>query len=295
MPQKQKSYILLTVDVEDWFQVENFKPWIPYSTWDSRELRVEKNTHRILDLFDSINGLQVNATFFVLGWIAERLPDLVREIYNRGHEVASHGYIHNLCSQETRAQLKQDLTESKKLLEDILSTQVHGYRAPNFSISNDTLKLIEDCGYLYDSSYNSFDMNERYGHLYLSQIKKKGIVSKVSESFFEIPISNLSLNGIKQTIPWGGGGYFRLFPFFIFKKGIHSILQKDKAYLFYMHPWEIDSGQPRVKDASAFFKFRHYVNLKRTEERLKNLITAFHQNEFSTCRELIQSLEGRTN
>jgi polysaccharide deacetylase family protein (PEP-CTERM system associated) len=289
MSQKQKNYILLTVDVEDWFQVENFKTWMPYSTWDSRELRVEKNTHRILDLFDSINGLQVNATFFVLGWIAERLPDLIREIHNRGHEVASHGYLHNLCSQETRDQLKRDLTESKKLLEDILGANVHGYRAPNFSISDDTLKLIEDCGYLYDSSFNSFSMNKRYGSIDLSRNDKKGIIYQLSKSFFEIPVSNLTFRYLKIDLPWGGGGYFRLYPLPLFKKGVQSILQNEEAYVFYMHPWEVDPKQPKVDEASLFFKFRHYLNLDKTEIRLKKMISDFRNQEFITCREMVNN------
>ena len=152
--------ILLTIDVEDWFQVENFRHWIPFDSWPSKELRVEKNTHRLLDLFDSFNGQQatgsgqnenLHATFFVLGWLAERLPNLIMEISKRGHEVASHGYNHNLCYKESYGDLKKGLTDSKKLLEDITGQPIFGYRAPNFSIDDNTLKLVRDCGYLYDS------------------------------------------------------------------------------------------------------------------------------------------------
>jgi hypothetical protein len=203
------NYILLTIDVEDWFQVENFKPWIPYSSWSSQELRVEKNTHRLLDLFDSF-GLTRNsqpstkarwseaeiplkagqlatrnpirATFFVLGWLAKRLPHLVREIHARGHEVASHGYKHDLLGQNSLEVLRKDLSDSKKLLEDILGKPVWGYRAPNFAINDDTLKIIEECGYLYDSSYNSFAMHGRYGQMDFSQNKRKGIAIQISKS-----------------------------------------------------------------------------------------------------------------
>jgi len=286
---KNKKTILLTIDVEDWFQVENFKSWIPYSTWDSRELRVEQNTHRLLDIFDSFTEPNVQATFFVLGWIAIRLPDLVREIQKRGHEVASHGYHHNLCFQESPEKLKKDLLDSKKLLEDITGSPIHGYRAPSFSIRDDTLKIIEDCGYLYDSSYNSFNMNERYGSLELSPNCKNGIVYKISEFFFEIPISNLKLKYMKSELPWGGGGYFRLFPLSLFKTGVRSILKKENAYLFYMHPWEIDPEQPRVNDASLFYRFRHYISLNKTESRLKRLIFDFKKHEFITCRELTKN------
>jgi len=287
-----KKTILLTVDVEDWFQVENFKTCIPFSTWDSRELRVEKNTHRLLDLFDSCSSTQnpVKATFFILGWIAKRIPHLVREIHDRGHETASHGYNHNLCCQQSAPDLKKDLTESKKILEDIIGAHVAGYRAPSFSINNDTLKLIEDCGYLYDSSYNSFDMNKRYGRIDLSDKLRQGLSVKISNSFYELPISNLKLKTQNLQLPWGGGGYFRLIPFFIFKLGIKSILNKDKAYMFYIHPWEIDPDQPVVIEASSFFKFRHYFNLSRTDLKLSKLITCFKQHRFIACKHYLQEI-----
>ncbi len=185
--------ILLTIDVEDWFQVENFKTWIPFSSWPTRELRVEKNTHRLLDLFDTIKlqpsatsyepGCSGNpkATFFILGWIAERLPNLVREIHARGHEVASHGYYHNRCDEQSFDELKKDMNDSKKFLEDMIGSPVFGYRAPSFSINNEVLKIIEDCGYLYDSSYNSFSMHSRYGHVDFSGNEKKGIAIQIAD------------------------------------------------------------------------------------------------------------------
>lgn len=197
--------ILITIDVEDWFQVENFKPWIPFSSWPSCELRVEQNTHRLLDLFDSVelNNKQqttdnartnkLRATFFVLGWLAERLPGLVREIQARGHEVASHGYNHGLGNRQSLEDLKTDLIDSKKLLEDIIGEPVYGYRAPSFSVNDDILKVIEDCGYRYDSSYNSFGMHGRYGKLSVDAYSKKGIAFQISEHFYELPISNLYL------------------------------------------------------------------------------------------------------
>jgi hypothetical protein len=248
-------HILLTVDVEDWFQVENLRPCCPVSSWSSYELRVERNTHRLLDLLDSIkmkktvdsrqkteDGIQnassnspqppgsellgfntkssesclpavclagkscltsssrrIRATFFVLGWIAERLPNLVREIHARGHEVASHGYGHELCSQSSIDDLKEDLAKSKKLLEDIIGERVYGYRAPSFSISDEILKLIEEAGYEYDSSYNSFGMHGRYGKISLNGNRSSGIAILLNQKstienrkFYELPISNLS-------------------------------------------------------------------------------------------------------
>jgi len=355
------KHILLTIDVEDWFQVENFKPWIPFSTWDERELRVEKNTHNLLNLFDSIktagkleargqkdNRLVINearmpggsedsepsnlqasqlqasgnkppslpaskppsffasqpqatdyelsatsyeksypkVTFFILGWIAEKLPHLVREIHARGHEVASHGCNHELPDQLSADELKQDLTDSKKLLEDLIGAEVVGYRAPSFAVTDGVLKTIEDSGYLYDSSYNSFGMHGRYGKISLNGAGRNGIARKTSENFFELPISNLKFVG--QTLPWGGGGYFRLMPVKVFNWGIKSILTKNDAYVFYAHPWEIDPNQLRVNDASLGYKFRHYTNLYKTETRLRNLIESFRHCRFVTCSQYLE-------
>ncbi len=272
--------ILITVDVEDWFQVENFKSWIPFSSWQSRELRVEKNTHKLLDLLDFRR-----ATFFILGWIAERCPGLVREIHARGHEVASHGYNHRMCNQEPPDILEKDLTESKKRLEDIIGSAVKGYRAPSFSISENVLKIIEESGYQYDSSFNSFAMHGRYGKVDLPLSKKEGIAVKISERFYEIPVSNLNIG--KHVFPLGGGGYFRLIPFPLFKQGIHKILKQDGTYVFYMHPWEIDPDQPIVKEASVSYKFRHYTNLKKTESKLSALFETFGYARFMTCRQYL--------
>ena len=295
--------ILLTIDVEDWFQVENFKQYIPFSSWSSYELRVEKNTHRLLDLFDSIKVVNpknpINAinpinspkaTFFVLAWIAERLPLLVREISNRGHEVASHGYYHNLCKQEPTDDLRKDLTDSKKTLEDAIGAQVFGYRAPSFSISDDILKIIEDCGYIYDSSYNSFSAHGRYGQADISGNGKAGVAAQLSECFYELPISNLKMG--RRILPWGGGGYFRLLPFYLFKKGMENILRKENAYIFYMHPWEIDPQQPRVKGANIFYKLRHYINLDTTDTKLMRLIRSFEHCHFLTCWQYINQIKS---
>jgi polysaccharide deacetylase family protein (PEP-CTERM system associated) len=283
--------------VEDWFQVENFKPWISYESWDSRELRVERNVHTLLDLFDAFSlcptgGMSTppKATFFVLGWIAQRLPHLVREIHNRGHEVASHGFSHVLCTTQSLPDLKTDLIRSRQLLEEIIGAQVHGYRAPSFSVNDDILKVIQDAGYLYDSSFNSFELNSRYGRLNLADNARGGVLYPVSPGFFELPVSNLKFG--TATLPLGGGGYFRLLPFAIFHLGVRRVLEKESSYLFYLHPWEIDPEQPRVKEANFSFKFRHYVNLGTTLSKLKRLITSFPHARFTPCRELIFSHQG---
>jgi len=228
------------------------------------------------------------ATFFVLGWLAERLPNLVREIHARGHEVASHGYQHELCSGQSCQELEKDLCDSKKLLEDIIGKPVYGYRAPSFSISEDTLKSIEQCGYLYDSSYNSFAMHGRYGRVNISENGSRGIAREVRPKFFELPISNLAIGS--RVFPWGGGGYFRLIPSWIFRKGVRRILSEQGGYLFYMHPWEIDPEQPRVKDAPRSFRFRHYVNLSGTEKNFTTMLSDFSDCRFLTCHEYLKGI-----
>ncbi|MBW1720237.1 MAG: DUF3473 domain-containing protein [Deltaproteobacteria bacterium] len=272
------SYILLTVDVEDWFQVENLRPHFPSNSWDSCEFRVENNTHVLLNLFDTFH---VSATFFVLGWIAERFPGLVKEIKTRGHEVASHGYGHQLCYDLSSSELKKDLYRSKSVLEDIIGQPVHGYRAPCFSITQELVDLLKEFGYRYDSSYNDFSMHSRYGKIDNIQQHFPNARLNGENSFTELPISNLTLCG--KSIPWGGGGYFRLWPFWLFKKGVAQILQRQEYYLFYCHPWEFDPDQPRVDGMRMGRRFRHYVNLTETLERMNNFLTSFCQHEFLTC------------
>jgi polysaccharide deacetylase family protein (PEP-CTERM system associated) len=233
------------------------------------------------------NPIPPKATFFILGWIADRLPHLVKEIYDRGHEVASHGATHELCTKLKPKELKADLAGTKARLEDLVGAQVRGYRAPSFSINEQILKIIEDSGYQYDSSYNSFSLHARYGKLDLSGCKRVGIAYEISEAFHELPVSNLKING--QTLPWSGGGYFRLMPFFLFTLGVTKILERTNAYLFYMHPWEIDPDQPRIHDVRRSYRFRHYVNLRKTYSRLSHLIEGFKACRFITLRDYLNN------
>ncbi len=278
--------ILLTFDVEDWFQVENFKEYIPFSTWSSRELRVERNTTELLNvLSDAPNPIR--ATFFVLGWIAERCPGLVREICQRGHEVASHGVNHHLCYNQSPKDLTRDLVKSKRLLEDIIGHEVSGYRAPSFSISDHILAVIHEAGYLYDSSYNSYRGHGRYGVLKsLKTEKQDRPLYSMFSSFYEIPVSNLRFGNL--VIPWGGGGYFRLLPSFLHRVGVQLILKQSSCYTFYMHPWEIDPDQPRLHNAKAFYRYRHYVNLSGAKTKLKKLLHQNARHSFFSCKEFIE-------
>ncbi len=290
------STVLITIDVEDWFQVENLKPWIPSVSWPSCQLRVERSTHCLLDLLDSFRPLPA-ATFFVLGWIAQRLPGLVREIHARGHEVASHGCTHELCMAQSRDALWQDLVQSKKMLEDITGQGVFGYRAPSFSINEEILEYISEAGYLYDASYNSFSMHGRYGRL---SVHRNGngastpVLMQPVKGLYELPISNIQMG--RHVIPWGGGAYFRLIPERIFRSGIRHILKSQRTYIMYLHPWEVDPEQPRVKQATITSKFRHYSNLGKTRSRLKNLINSFSNCNFITCKNYItQTQQNRSS
>jgi polysaccharide deacetylase family protein (PEP-CTERM system associated) len=270
--------------VEDWFQVENFKGYIPFSDWDSFDLRVETNTIKILDLLDRFS-FKPKATFFILGWIAEKLPALVRQIHDQGHEVASHGFNHHLPGTLNPSELAADLASSKETLETIIHDTVYGFRAPSFAIDDTVLTAVRQAGYSYDSSYNSFSGHGRYGTIDLTTARKTQGSYRITDTFYELPLSNLTIKN--KVIPLGGGGYFRLLPFPAFKRGMDHVLKKDSAFVFYAHPWEFDPDQPRVNQASRGFKFRHYVNLHRTEQKLTALIHAFSHHDFITCADYL--------
>ncbi|MFZ7124528.1 MAG: XrtA system polysaccharide deacetylase [Desulfobacterales bacterium] len=296
-PDTAARRVILTFDVEDWFQVENFKPWISYESWPRRESRVERATKSILDLLDRCGDRgsmghdgpgslpPIRATFFILGWTAAAFPSLVREISDRGHEVASHGCDHQMVTHQSPKKFYQDLVRSKKVLEDITGSRVEGYRAPSFSITESSLHLIAEAGYRYDSSYNSAGVNPRYGRMPSLEHMPSYPAIRLQNGLFEIPVSNLRIDGL--PLPWGGGGYFRLIPFSVFRYGVERILEKDGAYVFYAHPWEFDPGQPRVKEASPLARFRHYFHLKETAGRLERLVAAFSGCQFQSIRQLL--------
>jgi len=312
------KYFLITVDAEDWFHVENFKSLISFETWDHQKSRIERNIHRLLDLFDSIelppakrsttgalkptnannpidatntintiNDRTPRVTFFVLCWIAERFPHIVREIAARGHEVASHGCYHELLKNMLPPLLRAELSDSRKRLEDTIGMPVAGFRAPSFSINDEILEAVAESGYFYDSSYNSFNLHGRYGKIALNGHPQLGIAHRVFDNLYELPISNLNLLG--SVLPLGGGAYFRLFPFRFFRLGVKWIFKRDNAYLFYIHPWEIDPEQPRVAGASWNHKLRHYSMLSKTYDRLGRIINTFKHCNFTTCSQYLDA------
>jgi len=261
---------LLSFDIEDWFQVENLKGAIDKKDWKEKELRVEKNTQRLLQILDEHN---TKATFFVLGWIAERVPELIFDIAGKGHEIASHGCEHELLYNIGEKKFREDIQKSKEILKNITGKNPIGYRAPSFSITDWAIKILKEEGFIYDSSLFPADFHDRYGKIEGLEVNPNKAVFKISENFYEITIPVLKL--MNKKIPWGGGGYFRVLPYPIYKKGIKKILNDYSSFLFYLHPWELDPTQPRVKEIKLSYKFRHYTGLKSTENKLRKLLTDF--------------------
>jgi polysaccharide deacetylase family protein (PEP-CTERM system associated) len=260
----------MSIDVEDWFQVENLKSAIRRDSWDSQVLRVEQNTDRMLELLDTHDA---KSTFFVLGWVAERCPHLVRRIAEAGHEVASHGYGHELIYDLTPAAFREDVLRANGLLEDITGAKVRGYRAPSFSITDWAVDILLEVGVEYDSSAFRTIAHDRYGKL--SGLSAGQPVIKLRSGFTEVSVS--SLNVASYPLPWGGGGYFRMIPYPIFSRGVRQILRSGTPYVFYIHPWEIDEGQPRVPASrlKRSHRLRHYVNIDRCEARWTRLLADF--------------------
>jgi polysaccharide deacetylase family protein (PEP-CTERM system associated) len=280
--------IMITVDLEDWFQVENLRPCFPAEEWDSCELRIERNAQRLLELFDLYH---VEATFFVLGWVAQRCPGLVREIARQGHEIASHGYSHRLCRELPDAALRSDIQMSRTLLADICGEPPAGYRAPNFSITKELVDILEELNFAYDSSYNSFGLNSRYGRVEdLRHTSEGHFVTGSGNGIMELPVSNLLIAG--KTVPWAGGGYFRFWPTILFESGVARILQKEGRYVFYCHPWEVDPAQPRpTHGIGSVSRFRHYLNLDKTLDRLRHFLVRFQDSHFISCSRYLRVRE----
>jgi polysaccharide deacetylase family protein (PEP-CTERM system associated) len=263
--QSAPSRTAMSVDVEDWFQVQNLAGAIPRSSWDSQECRVVENTRRMLDMMAKS---QTRSTCFVLGWVAERHPQLVRDIVAAGHELASHGYGHELVYEIGADRFREDVRRSKRILEDIAGVRVTGYRAPNFSITDWAIDILAEEGYLYDSSSFPVVGHDRYGRL--SKGGAGEAIYEISPGFHEVCVSSLSLFG--RNIPWGGGGWFRLFPYGLFRVGVDRILASGQPLVFYIHPWEIDPRQPRVKCERRSHAWRHYMNLDRCAGRWERLL-----------------------
>ncbi|SPD74993.1 Polysaccharide deactylase family protein, PEP-CTERM locus subfamily [uncultured Desulfobacterium sp.] len=315
MTSSTKITNFLTIDVEDYFQVHALSEVIKPDQWDNYECRVEKNTYYILDLLDSAkptnpsnptnssnssnssnstNSINPRATFFILGWIAERYPKLVKEIHRRGHEIASHGYGHQLISSQTPKEFQHDIQRAKKILEDLTGEEVIGYRAPTYSVTKETLwalSILAEEGYKYDSSifpirhdYYGIPSAPRFPFIWnLGQgnsPKIEGLDERNSGTrlnndarILEFPMSTIIM--CNHHIPCSGGGYFRIFPYLLTRMCLDRISNEGKPFVFYLHPWELDPGIPRIKNLSLLSRFRTYVSLSRAKPRLSKLLRDF--------------------
>lgn len=260
----------MTVDVEDYFQVSAFENHIPKSQWDNLQHRVKDNTFHILDLFGQHN---VKATFFTLGWVAERYPEVVKRIVTEGHELASHGYEHIRVTEQTPEQFRADIKKTKQILEDIGGQTIVGYRAASYSISANNLwalQVLEEEGHLYSSSIYPVK-HDLYG---MPSAPRFIFKPDNTHSLLEIPITTLQI--LNKNMPCGGGGFFRLYPYLLSKmayKYLNAI--ENQSGIFYFHPWEIDPDQPRQQNLPFKSRFRHYLNLNRVENRLNSLLNDF--------------------
>ena len=260
----------MTIDVEDYFQVSAFAPFIDRASWPDLECRVEANIDRILGIL--ADG-KVHATFFTLGWIAERYPAMVKRIVAGGHELASHGYGHLRASDQDLAEFTDDIRRSKALLEDIGGQQVLGYRAPSFSIGVGNmwaLDALHDAGYRYSSSIYPV----KHDHYGMPDAPRFAYYPNGEGGLLEVPITTVRM--MNRNLPAGGGGYFRLFPYALSRYLMAKVNRDDgQSAIFYCHPWELDPGQPRPEGVGLKSRFRHYVNLDRTEGRIKALTRDF--------------------
>lgn len=269
----------MSIDVEDYFQVSAFDRVVSRGEWATLESRVVKNTERLLGIFDDA---KVSATFFFLGWVAERFPALVHATVRAGHEIASHGFGHQLVYSLTPDEFRDDVRRSKQLLEDVSGQRVRGYRAPSFSVTNKSLwaldVLIEE-GYEYDTSIFPVH-HDRYG--IADSPRHTYVIERAAGSIVEVPGSTVRLGGV--NLPVAGGGYFRLLPYAWTRAGIGKVNRSEhKPVVFYLHPWEVDPDQPRFAVGTTT-RLRHYSGLRATETRLRRLLYEF---KFGTVAEML--------
>ena len=267
---KQNIINAMTVDVEDYFQVSAFEPYIKKSNWDNLEHRVAQNTHKILDIFSEYN---TKATFFTLGWVADRYPALIKRIVTEGHELACHGYEHIRVTEQTPEQFRSDIKRTKKILEDLSGCPVNGYRAASYSINTDNNswahQILAEEGYKYSSSIYPVK-HDLYG---IPDAPRFCYNPIKNSDFLEIPITTIKMG--KKNFPCGGGGFFRFYPYFFSKWALKKINQENQSSIFYFHPWEIDPNQPKQSSINLKTRFRHYLNLHKMESRIHKLLSDF--------------------
>ena len=278
---------MLTFDVEEWFQVENLRPVFPPDTWERLPRRVHQSTRRLLEL---LAEHRVHATFFVLGWVAEREAGLVRDITEAGHEIASHGYGHVLPMTLSVAEFRDDVMRARALLESITGRAVVGYRAPSFNIDSKRLAILAELGFRYDSSYHPFTMHDRYARLDEVGAPIVPGVYRFDAKMVEVglPVERLG----PLAVPVSGGGYFRLYPGPLFRRMAQRSIARCRHYTMYLHTWEFDGDQPRVGGAGLVRTFRHYNNLSRTLPRMRRLLEMLKRMDvrFMTVGEFVEEI-----
>ena len=260
---------LATFDIEDWFHAENLAGSLPSRDWDALEPRVARNTHALLDLLGHTGA---TATFFVLGWIARRYPELVRRMVDEGHEVASHSDVHRRLYGMSRDELRLDLGRARESLEQVTGQPVLGIRAPSFSISDPVLDCLAEAGYWYDSSLFAFRAHDRYGRLSDPPDSEQAVV-EVRPGLLELPLSRVHVGGV--ALPWSGGGYFRVIPYPAYRWGVRRRLDAREWFMFYFHPWELDAREQPPAGLSPLLRFRAYVGRHRTSRDLRRLLQEF--------------------
>lgn len=273
----------MTVDVEDYFHVAALSKVIRRQDWPRMDYRAEASTHRLLDIFAKRG---ITATFFILGWITQRNPELIRAIHDAGHEIACHGMSHELVYRQTPEQFLAETRDAKALLEDLIGVKVQGYRAASWSITRQSLwalDIVHDLGFDYDSSI--FPIRHDVYGIPDAARRPEVITTPAGCKIVEFPPSTASFMGFR--LPVAGGGYFRLLPYWLTRRGLRQINRiENQAFNFYLHPWEIDPGQPRVK-AGWVSRFRHYTNLSKTESRLQRLLDEF---AFTSVRNVLTDM-----
>jgi len=273
----------MTVDVEEYFQVSAFDPYVNRKNWGDYPSRVEHSTDRILEIFDKH---QVRGTFFTLGWVAEKFPELVKRIVDSGHELASHGWDHVMVTRFDEQQFFDDVSKAKRVLEDVGGVEVVGYRAPSYSFTDNNKwahGVLADAGYRYSSSVAPIK-HDLYGMPDAPRFRYLAADSRVTE----FPITTTKLAG--RNLPCGGGGWFRLYPYPVSRWAINRVHAEQQSAIFYFHPWEIDPGQPKIKGVSLKTHFRHYQNLSRMEVKLAELLNDF---EWGTMSEVFDLKPGQ--
>lgn len=273
-PGADRAVPVFTVDVEDWFQVSAFEPHVARTGWDSRESRVERNTDRVLALLAESGA---RGTFFTLGWVADRFPRLVRTIADAGHEIASHGYAHQRIPTISERAFRDDVRAAKASLEDAAGVPVTGYRAPSFSLTDDVLwaaRVLVEEGHVYDSS--RFPIARR-GYGTASGRADPHVINTASGPLLEFPPAVWNVAGVR--VPVAGGGWFRQLPLWVIQRGLGAVLTAGRPAVFYIHPWEIDPGQPRLP-VGLLTRIRHYRGLAAAESRLRTLLRTWRFDSF---------------